>query len=56
MTLCERKTRVLIAIKITNKKSKTIVKAIRHLQEKYILEFGHNIKSITTDNGSEFWG
>ena len=56
MTLCERKTRVLIAIKIENKKSKTIVNAIRHLQEKYILEFGHNIKSITTDNGSEFWG
>ncbi len=55
LTLCERKTRIAIAYKIPNKKAKTIVKAIRYLQEKYLLEFGHNVKSITTDNGSEFW-
>ncbi len=54
-TLCERKTRIAIAYKIPNKKAKTIVKAIRYLQEKYLLEFGYNIKSIRTDNGSEFW-
>lgn len=56
LTLTERKTRLGIAIKINNKKAKTIVKALRMLQEKYVLEFGHNIKSITTDNGVEFWG
>ncbi len=55
LTLCERKTRIAIAYKIPNKKVKIIVKAIRYLQEKYLLEFGHNVKSITTDNGSEFW-
>jgi IS30 family transposase len=56
LTLTERKTRIGIAIKIIGKKSKTIVNALRWLQEKYVLEFGHNIKSITTDNGREFWG
>lgn len=56
LTLTERKTRIGIAIKIHGKKAKTIVKVLRLLQEKYVLEFGHNILSITTDNGSEFWG
>jgi IS30 family transposase len=56
LTLCERKTRKGIAIKINNKKKETINKTMKLLQSKNTLMYGINIKSLTPDNGSEFWG
>lgn len=55
LTLCERKTRKGLAMKINGKESKTITNTLRMLQSKERLIYGTNIKSITTDNGSEFW-
>jgi IS30 family transposase len=52
--MCERKSRKGIAMKIKGKEAKTITKTLRLLQNKDILIYGQNIKSITTDNGSEF--
>jgi len=54
-TMSERKSKWGLAIKIYGKTMKTITKLIRKLQEQDVLQFGKNIFSITTDNGSEFW-
>lgn len=56
LILQEKKTRFIIPYLLENKKAATITAAIRDLQEQGILIFGKNCKSITTDNGSEFWG
>ena len=44
-----------MAIKIYGKEAKTITKTLRYLQSVDKLIYGVNIKSITTDNGSEFY-
>ena len=55
LTLYERKSKIGMAIKIYSKEAKTITKTLRHLQSVDKLIYGVNIKSITTDNGSEFY-
>lgn len=55
LTLCERQTKMGIAVKINGKESKTITKTLRMLQSRDVLIYGVNVKSITPDNGSEFW-
>ena len=55
LTLYERKSKIDMAIKIYGKEAKTITKTLWHLQSIDRLIYGVNIKSITTDNGSEFY-
>jgi IS30 family transposase len=55
LTLYERKSKIGMGIKIYGKEAKTITKTLLHLQEINKLIYGLNIKSITTDNGSEFY-
>ena len=55
LTLYERKSKIGMGIKIYGKEAKTITKTLLHLQEINKLIYGINIKSITTDNGSEFY-
>ena len=55
LTLYERKSKIGMVIKINGKEGKTITKTLRHLQSIDRLIYGVNIKSITTDNGSEFY-
>ena len=54
LTFTERKTREEIIIKIPNKKSESVVKAIDTLERKYKKEFSNKFKTITFDNGVEF--
>ena len=44
-----------MAIRIYGKEAKTITKTLRYLQSVDKLIYGVNIKSITTNNGSEFY-
>jgi len=53
-TLTERKTREEIIVKVPNKKTKTIVKALDDIEKKYKKVFKEKFKSITFDNGVEF--
>ena len=55
LTLYERKSKIGMAIKIYSKEDKTITKTLKYLQIVDKLIYGVNIKSITTDNGSEFY-
>lgn len=55
-TLTERKTRQEIIIKLPNKETKTIAKAIDKIERKYGSKFYNMFKSITFDNGVEFMG
>ena len=55
LTLYERKSKLGIAIKIHGKEATTITKTLRYLQNADKLIFGVNIKSITTNNDSEFY-
>ena len=55
LTLYERKSNIGLAIKIYGKEAKTITKTLRYLQSIDRLIYGVNIKSITTNNGSEFY-
>lgn len=55
-TLTERKTRLEIIMKLTNKETKTIAKAIDKLERRYKGKFYSMFKSITFDNGVEFMG
>lgn len=55
-TLTERKTRQEIIMKLTNKETKTIAKAIDKLERRYKGKFYSMFKSITFDNGVEFMG
>jgi IS30 family transposase len=54
-TLCERLSRFGIAFKIHSKTPEAVVKAMKRLQLDKILNFGVNIKTLTLDNGIEFW-
>ena len=55
-TLTERKTRQEIIMKLPNKETKTIAKAVDKIERKYQGKFYHVFKSITFDNGVEFMG
>lgn len=55
-TLTERKTRQEIIMKLPNKETKTIAKAVDKIERKYQGRFYKVFKSITFDNGVEFMG
>lgn len=55
-TLTERMTRQEIIMKLPNKETKTIAKALDKLERKYKSNFYKMFKSITFDNGVEFMG
>ena len=55
-TLTERKTRQEIIMKLENKKTDTIAKALDKLERKYKSKFYQMFKTITFDNGVEFMG
>lgn len=55
-TLTERKTRQEIIMKLPNKETKTIAKAVDKIERKYQRKFYQVFKSITFDNGVEFMG
>lgn len=54
LVLTERLTRKEIIIKIPNKKTESVVKAINTLERRYGKRFKQVFKSITVDNGVEF--
>ena len=55
-TLTERMTRQEIIMKLPNKETATIAKALDKLERKYRSKFYKMFKSITFDNGVEFMG
>ena len=55
-TLTERMTRQEIIMKLPNKETKTIAKAIDRLERRYGGKFYKTFKSITFYNGAEFMG
>ena len=55
-TLTERKTRQEIIMKLPNKETKTIAKAMDKIERKYKSKFYEMFKCITFDNGVEFMG
>lgn len=55
-TLTERKTRQEIIMKLPNKKTETIAKALDKIERRYKSKFYTTFKSITFDNGVEFMG
>ena len=56
MTLTERKTRFEIIFKLQCKTSDEVVKKFNQIKEFMKSNYNKIFKSITTDNGSEFWG
>lgn len=54
LTLCERKTRLFLVIKIPDKTANSIMAAFKELRKEYGAKWDRIFKSITTDNGSEF--
>lgn len=55
-TLTERKTRQEIIMKLPNKETKTIAKALDKIERRYRGKFYKMFKCITFDNGVEFMG
>ena len=55
-TLTERMTRQEIIMKLPNKETATIAKALDKIERKYGSKFYETFKSITFDNGVEFMG
>ena len=55
-TLTERMTRQEIIMKLPNKETKTIAKAIDKIERRYGSKFYKTFKCITFDNGVEFMG
>lgn len=55
-TLTERKTRQEIIMKLPNKKTETIAKALDKIEKRYGSKFYKTFKTITFDNGVEFMG
>lgn len=53
-TLTERMKREEIIVKLPNKESKNVVKALDKLEKRYGKEFRNKFKTITFDNGGEF--
>lgn len=56
MTLTERKTRFEIIFKLGCKTSEEVVKKFNQIKDFMKSNYDKIFKSITTDNGSEFWG
>ena len=56
MTLTERKTRFEIIFKLQYKTSEEVVKKFNQIKDFMKSNYNKIFKSITTDNGSEFWG
>ena len=54
LTLTERKTRFEIVIKLNNKSSSEVIRAIKSMKDNLKGYSSEIFKSITTDNGSEF--
>lgn len=54
LTLLERKSRYVIAMRLENKKMDGVVRCVDVLEKKYGRSFSEVFKSITFDNGSEF--
>ena len=54
LTLTERMTRFEIVIKLNNKSSSEVIRAIKSIKEHLNVYSSEIFKSITTDNGSEF--
>ena len=54
LTLTERKTRFEIVIKLNNKSSSEVIRAVKSMKENLKGYSSEIFKSITTDNGSEF--
>ena len=54
LTLTERKTRFEIVIKLNNKSSSEVIRAIKSMKDNLKDYSSEIFKSITTDNGSEF--
>ena len=54
LTLCERKTRMFLVIKIPDKTADSVMAAFKELRKEYGAKWDQIFKSITTDNGSEF--
>lgn len=54
LVLTERVSRKEIIIKLEEKKSKSVVDAIRGLKKRFKKSFNERFRSITSDNGSEF--
>ena len=55
-TLTERKTRQEIIMKLPNKETKTVAKALDKIERRYGGNFYKTFKTITFDNGVEFMG
>lgn len=55
-TLTERKTRQEIILKLSNKETKSVSKALDKLERRYGTKFYKVFKTITFDNGVEFMG
>ena len=55
-TLTERMTRQEIIMKLPNKETATIAKALDKIERKYSSKFYNIFKTITFDNGAEFMG
>lgn len=56
MTLTERKTRYEMIFKLQFKSSEEVVKKFNQIKNFMKSNYNKVFKSITTDNGSEFWG
>lgn len=56
MTLTERKTRFEIIFKLSCKTSEEVVNKFNQIKDFMKTNYDKIFKSITTDNGSEFWG
>lgn len=54
LVLSERLTRYEIILKVANRKTETIVKALNKIEKRYGRRFRKIFKSITVDNGVEF--
>lgn len=54
LTLLERKSRYVIAMRLENKKAEGVVRCIDLLEKRYGRSFASIFKSITFDNGTEF--
>lgn len=54
LVFSERLTRYEIIVKMSNRKTKTVVKALNRLERRFGKKFRKVFKSITVDNGSEF--
>ena len=54
LVLTERKTRLEIVLKVSDKTAKSTVKAMQHLKGYFGTDFKCLFKTITCDNGSEF--